>query len=55
MDGRTGIAALREILDPEWGADEHVDWPAVEAQLSTPLPADYRDFMAVYGGGSSMT
>ena len=45
------IDALIRIMPPDHGADEEVDWDAVEVQLSTRLPADYRAFMATYGGG----
>jgi hypothetical protein len=45
------VDALIRIMPPEHGADEQVDWEAVEARLGTRLPADYRAFMAVYGGG----
>ncbi|MFJ3089407.1 hypothetical protein [Streptomyces sp. NPDC086838] len=51
MDSRTEIEALQRLLRHDWGADERVDWTSVEAHLGTPLPADYRDFMAAYGGG----
>ena len=50
--GHPAVEALVRIMPPEHGADEGVDWDAVEAQFGTPLPADYRAFMAVYGGGS---
>ncbi|MGQ5262661.1 SMI1/KNR4 family protein [Micromonospora sp. ZYX-F-536] len=43
---------LVRIMPPTHGADEEVDWDAAEAQLNVRLPADYRAFMAVYGGGS---
>ncbi|MFF4875453.1 SMI1/KNR4 family protein [Micromonospora sp. NPDC000668] len=46
------VDALIRIMPPRHGADEEVDWDAAEAQLCTRLPADYRAFMAVYGGGS---
>jgi hypothetical protein len=45
------VDALVGIMPPEHGADEEVDWDAVEAQLGTRLPADYRAFMAAYGAG----
>ncbi|MBM0257094.1 SMI1/KNR4 family protein [Micromonospora sp. 4G55] len=46
------VDALTRIMPPTHGADEEVDWDAAEKQLSARLPADYRAFMAVYGGGS---
>ncbi|MGW6055466.1 SMI1/KNR4 family protein [Streptomyces sp. NPDC055189] len=51
MAGRTGVEALQQTLPSDWGADEQVDWAAAEAQLGASLPSDYRDFMAIYGGG----
>ncbi|MER6997067.1 SMI1/KNR4 family protein [Streptomyces sp. NPDC000410] len=52
MADRADVDALLRILPNDHGADEHVDWTAVEAHLGTSLPCDYREFMAVYGGGS---
>lgn len=46
------VEALLRIMPADHGADERVDWAAVEARLGTSLPADYRAFMAVYGGGA---
>ncbi|MFG3495378.1 SMI1/KNR4 family protein [Streptomyces sp. NPDC047928] len=45
------VTALAEIMPPEHGADEQVDWAAAEARWGTRFPADYRAFMALYGGG----
>ncbi|RSN55499.1 hypothetical protein DMH01_32665 [Amycolatopsis sp. WAC 04182] len=39
-------------MPDDHGADERVDWAAVEARLGTSLPGDYQAFMAVYGGGA---
>ncbi len=52
MTGRTDIDALLRIMPNDHGADERVDWAAVEAHLGTSLPSDYQAFMAVYGGGA---
>ncbi len=47
------VAALMRIVPPPGeGHDERIDWAAAEADLGTPLPADYRDFMTAYGSGS---
>ncbi|MFE2722276.1 SMI1/KNR4 family protein [Kitasatospora sp. NPDC059327] len=40
------------ILPPHSGAGDPVDWDEAALRWGTPLPADYRDFVAVYGGGS---
>jgi hypothetical protein len=45
------VDTLIRIMPAQHGADEEVDWGAVEVQLGTRLPADYRAFMAAYGGG----
>ena len=46
------VDALVRIMPPAHGAGEEVDWDTAEAQIGTRLPADYRAFMAVYGGGN---
>ncbi|QEV13647.1 SMI1/KNR4 family protein [Streptomyces fradiae ATCC 10745 = DSM 40063] len=46
------VTALTRIMPPVNGADEGVDWAAAEERWGVPFPADYRDFMARYGGGS---
>jgi hypothetical protein len=43
--------ALRGIMPPHAGAGESVDWAAIEASWGHSFPADYRRFMAEYGGG----
>ncbi|GAA2259082.1 hypothetical protein GCM10010430_48910 [Kitasatospora cystarginea] len=45
------VAALMRVMPAEYGCDEEIDWPAVEADLGVHLPTDYKAFMAVYGGG----
>lgn len=45
------LQPLLGLVSPEHGADEHLDWPAVEAALGTRLPTDYMAFMSVYGAG----
>ncbi|MEV7816113.1 SMI1/KNR4 family protein [Streptomyces flaveolus] len=52
MEDQTGIAALRQVLPPDLGADEHIDWQAAEARWGTRFPRDYMAFMSVYGVGS---
>ncbi|MFJ9947294.1 hypothetical protein [Kitasatospora sp. NPDC091207] len=46
------VARLAGILPPHSGAGDLVDWGEVAHRWVTPLPADYRDFVSVYGGGS---
>ncbi|WP_228976588.1 SMI1/KNR4 family protein [Streptomyces sp. DH12] len=46
------VAALARLMPSDHGADEQVDWAAAEARWGVRFPADYRDFMARYGGGS---
>ncbi|MFH9355014.1 SMI1/KNR4 family protein [Kitasatospora sp. NPDC017646] len=45
------VAALMQVMSAEDGCGEGIDWPTVEAELGLRLPADYKAFMAVYGGG----
>jgi hypothetical protein len=45
------LRALIRLMPPPTGAGDEVDWAAVEVELGTPLPADYRAFISVYGGG----
>ncbi|MFE7572126.1 SMI1/KNR4 family protein [Streptomyces sp. NPDC057539] len=52
MENPTGIAALAQILPPDLGADEEIDWLAAEARWGTRFPRDYMAFMSVYGAGS---
>ncbi|WP_236242888.1 SMI1/KNR4 family protein [Streptomyces sp. CC228A] len=50
--GRDPLAALVRLMPPLHGADEHVDWAAAERRWGVGFPADYRAFMARYGGGT---
>ncbi|WP_405015818.1 SMI1/KNR4 family protein [Kitasatospora sp. NBC_00070] len=52
MHEHPGTAALVQIMSPEFGSDEQVDWTAAEAAWSTRFPSDYRAFMSCYGGGT---
>lgn len=49
-----GIAALVTLAPPPespiW-AGRPQDWPAAEARLGVSLPADYKEFVTVYGAG----
>ncbi|MFC8451288.1 SMI1/KNR4 family protein [Kitasatospora sp. NPDC057223] len=47
-----GIERLSQILSPENGADERVDWAAARVSWGADFPEDYRAFMAVFGSGS---
>lgn len=46
------VARLAELMPPPEGGGISVDWVAVAAEWQTSLPADYRDFIELYGGGS---
>lgn len=43
---------LREVMSADQAEGDIFDWPAVEAELGTRLPSDYKEFMSVYGTGS---
>ncbi|MGW7344973.1 SMI1/KNR4 family protein [Streptomyces sp. NPDC054854] len=45
------IARLRLMLPPPVGGGDAVDWEAVERETRLQFPADYREFVASYGGG----
>lgn len=47
-----GVAALTQIMSPDHGADEQVDWAVAETTWNVRFPTDYKAFMSVYGGGS---
>lgn len=44
------VARLIEIVPPS-GPRRSRDWNAVERELGTPLPEDYKELIEVYGGG----
>jgi hypothetical protein len=46
------LNSLREVMSAEQAEGDLYDWPAVEAELGTRLPSDYKEFMSVYGTGS---
>ncbi|MEU1711064.1 SMI1/KNR4 family protein [Streptomyces sp. NPDC005706] len=52
VEDRTRITSLVEILPPDLGADEEVDWSAAKARWGTRFPHDFMDFMSLYGAGS---
>lgn len=50
-----GINSLKTILQPPLDPQEVAtsnDWDAIEKQLSTPLPEDYKAFVRAYGTGT---
>ena len=40
------------IVDPPVQGGDHIDWDRVAEGSGLRFPADYRDFVAVYGGGT---
>lgn len=52
MEAPRSITALAEILPPDLGADEEIDWAAAQERWGTRLPSDYMAFMSVWGAGS---
>ncbi|MFD0258467.1 SMI1/KNR4 family protein [Kitasatospora indigofera] len=46
------VGRLAGILPPHSGAGDPVDWDEAARRWGTPFPADYRDFVSAYGGGS---
>ncbi|NUS88023.1 MAG: SMI1/KNR4 family protein [Streptomyces sp.] len=46
------LRRLGELMDPQTGAGDTVDWTAVEERLGTALPEDFRRFLARYGAGT---
>ncbi len=51
MGGTSGIAALAQVVPTTHGVDEQIDWRELEKIWGTRFPADYVDFMEVYGAG----
>lgn len=47
-----GIEELTQVMSPQHGADERVDWAAARVSWGVAFPEDYRAFMAVYGSGA---
>ncbi len=46
------LATLIRLLPPPAAPDDnHGDWQAVEAELGTPLPDDYKAFIELFGTG----
>jgi hypothetical protein len=46
------VARLVELMPPRPGSGDLVDWDDVAERSGLRFPADYRDFVAVYGGGT---
>ncbi|MFE0458927.1 SMI1/KNR4 family protein [Kitasatospora sp. NPDC058965] len=46
------VARLAAIVPPHPGAGDAIDWAEARCKWGTHFPADYRDFVSVYGGGS---
>ena len=46
------VARLAELMPPHAGAGDAIDWDEARRKWGTDFPADYRDFVSVYGGGS---
>ena len=44
------VERLRQIMPPPGHGDD-IDWESVESSRGFALPSDYREFIAVYGGG----
>ncbi|MFF0551956.1 SMI1/KNR4 family protein [Streptomyces sp. NPDC004311] len=51
MSENEHVDTLLSIMPPTCGADERVDWRAVEQGWGTTFPSDYVAFMATYGAG----
>ncbi|WP_406259929.1 SMI1/KNR4 family protein [Actinacidiphila glaucinigra] len=45
------IERLQHIMPPHEGAGDVVDWQAAENSWGVAFPADYKEFVAVYGAG----
>jgi hypothetical protein len=46
------VAQLVELMPPPAGRVVAIDWDAVTARWGTRMPADYREFMDIYGAGT---
>lgn len=46
------VARLVELMPPPAGRVVRIDWDAVAARWGTRMPADYREFMDIYGAGT---
>ena len=46
------VARLVELMPPRPGSGDLIDWDQVAERSGLRFPADYRDFVAVYGCGS---
>jgi hypothetical protein len=46
------VARLVELMPPPAGGGRTVDWDTAAEQWGTRFPADYREFIELYGGGS---
>jgi hypothetical protein len=58
LPGRDGgavhsdVRRLVELMPPDAGAGDSVDWRVVEESLGGRLPSDFRDFVGVFGAGT---
>ncbi|MFE9258911.1 SMI1/KNR4 family protein [Streptomyces sp. NPDC006879] len=52
LRGTRQVTALERVMPAVHGADERIDWAAVEAAWSTPFPSDYKAFMSLFGAGT---
>jgi len=46
------VEELSRVMQPPPAGGDTVDWDALRAETGWELPADYRDFVAVYGMGA---
>ncbi|MBC7274807.1 MAG: SMI1/KNR4 family protein [Streptomyces sp.] len=45
------VRGLMELIPPPSSGGDEIDWDALAELASSELPEDYRDFVAIYGGG----
>ncbi|WP_435240152.1 SMI1/KNR4 family protein [Streptomyces sp. YPW6] len=45
------VVRLRELLPPPGSGGDAVDWERIEQTTGLAFPADYREFVELYGGG----